>query len=98
MIVKIHDRKEGSIISVVDKELMGNKFEEGDLQLDLSSAFYKGNEMTPDEVGDLVRNAYGVNLVGEKAIKIAIEEGIIVESVVKRISGIPYYQGTIDIE
>jgi hypothetical protein len=97
MIVKVHERKEGSIVSVVDKELIGKKFEEGELQLDLGSAFYQGEQKTSDEVGDLIRNAYGVNLVGERAIKLAIEEGIIDNSMVKRIANIPYYQGTTEV-
>ena len=97
MIVKVHERREGSIISVVDKELIDKKFEENDLQLDLSSNFYKGDEKSFEEVGDLIRNAYGVNLVGGKAIRLAIEEGIIDEKMVKKISGIPYYQGNVDV-
>lgn len=97
MIVKIHERKEGSVVCVIDKELLGQKFEEGEFQLDLSSNFYKGDEKHPEEVGDVIRNAYGVNLVGEKTVKLAIEEGIITEEMVKKISGIPYYQGTTDI-
>ena len=97
MIVKIHERNEGSIVCVVDKELIGKRFEQNDLQLDLSSNFYKGEEKSFEEVGDLIRNAYAVNLAGERTIRLAIEEGIIDESVVKKISGVPYYQGSIDI-
>lgn len=98
MIVKIHERKEGSVVCVIDKELLGKKFEEDDLQLDLSSNFYKGEVRLPEEIGDLMRNAHGVNLVGEKTIKLAIDEGIIVEEVVKKIAGIPYYQGSVDVD
>ncbi len=97
MIVKTHETKNGVIVAVVDKELIGQKVEEGDLQLDLNSSYYKGELKTPDEVGDLIRNAYGVNIVGEHSIKLALEEGIIDESMIKKISGIPYYQGTSDI-
>lgn len=97
MIVTIHERKGGSIVCVIDKELLNKKFEEDDLQLDLSSNFFKGEEKTWDEAGDLIRNASGVNLVGEKAIKLAIEEGLITEDMIKKIAGIPYYQGTTDI-
>ena len=77
MIVKVHESKEGSVVCVVDKELVGKNFEDDDLQLDLSSDYYKGSEMTSEEVGDLMRNAYGVNIVGEKSIRLAIDEGII---------------------
>ncbi len=96
MIVKVHETKNGTIVAVVDKELLGKTFEQGDFQLDLTSKYYQGEEMITEEVGDLIRNAYGVNLVGERTIKLAIEEGIVVEEIIKKIAGIPYYQGTID--
>jgi hypothetical protein len=37
-----------------------------------------------------------VNIVGEHAIQLAIEEGIIDENNIKKIADIPYYQGTVD--
>ena len=98
MIVKTHETKNGVIVAVVDKEILGQKFEEGELQLDLASKYYQGEDKLPEEIGDLMRNAYGVNIAGEKAIKMAIEEGIIDENMVKKIAGIPYYQGTNVIE
>lgn len=97
MIVKTHETRNGVIVAVVDKDILGQKFEENDLQLDLTSKYYKGELKTVDEVGDLLRNAYGVNIVGEQSIKLAIEEGIITEEMVKKIKNIPYYQGTSDL-
>ncbi|MBN2421305.1 DUF424 family protein [Candidatus Woesearchaeota archaeon] len=97
MIVKTHETKNGVIVAVVDKDILGQKFEENDLQLDLASNYYKGELKTIDEVGDLIRNAYGVNIVGEQSIRLAIEEGIITEEMIKKIKNIPYYQGTSDL-
>ena len=70
--------------------------EDGDLQLDLTSDFYKGDEKTDEEIGDLLRNAHCINIVGEKSVALAIKEGIIDDSGVKKISGIPYVQGVVD--
>jgi len=94
IVVKVHEMEKGTIVAVVDQDLLGNKFEEGDVQLDLTSDFYKGEEKSSQEVGDLLRNARGINLVGRKAIKLALEEGIIDEDMVKKIADVPYYQGT----
>ncbi|HME86958.1 MAG TPA: DUF424 family protein [Candidatus Nanoarchaeia archaeon] len=97
MIVKIHESKQGDIVAVIDTDLLGKIIEDEDFQLDLTSNFYKGEERATDEIGDLMRNAHGINIVGEKTIALAIEEGLIDEDMVKRIGGIPYYQGSVDI-
>ena len=97
MIVKIHEHKDGPIICVVDNELLNKMFEVNNLQLDLTSDFYKGEDKDPKDIGDLIRNAHGINLVGEKAVQLAIEEGLVDKSMVKTISNIPYYQGSVDL-
>jgi hypothetical protein len=93
MIVKIHKKGDRTVVAVCDTEIFKKKFEEGNLQLDLSSDFYDGVEMPDIETGDIVRNADSVNLVGEKAVEIGIKEDVIDSSHVKKIAGIPYAQG-----
>ena len=96
MLVKIHKNPDGkTTVAVCDTELFGQKYEEGDLILDLTSEFYKGEERDAKEIGDILRNADCVNLVGEKAVKIGIEEDVIDEENVRKIDGIPYAQATI---
>lgn len=95
MIVKTHMNRDGRIlIAVIDSSLFGKKFEEGTTQLDLSADFYNGKEMPTEEAGDLVRNADMVNMVGEEAITLGIQEGVIDPAHVKKIQGIPFAQGT----
>ena len=95
MILKLHKREGKLLVAVCDSELLGQKFEEGDKQLDLTSNFYKGDEKDDMTVGDTIRNANTLNLVGEKAVKLGIDEGMIDESHVKKISGISYAQAII---
>ena len=83
------------VAAVCDSDLLGKKFEEDNKQLDLTSDFYKGEETDDMTVGDTLRNADHANLVGEKAIKLGIQEGIIDESHVKKIADIPYAQAII---
>lgn len=95
MILKLH-KKGGKIVAAVcDTEIYGKKFEEGKKQLDLSSDFYDGEEKDDMTVGDTIRNADHVNIVGEKAVKLGIKEGVIEEDHVLKISGIPYAQAVI---
>ncbi len=82
-------------MSVVDSELLGKKFEEGDRQLDLTSEFYKGEEMDEAHAGDIIRNADMVHLVGKQAIKLGIAEDVIEEGHVMMVQGIPHAQGLV---
>ena len=93
MWVKIHTGKDGkTLLAVCDSELLGKKFEEGRLQLDLTTSFYRGEKKNKKEVADLMRNADMVNLVGEEAIAVAASEELLSPENVKRIAGIPLFQ------
>ncbi|MBW2970234.1 DUF424 family protein [Candidatus Woesearchaeota archaeon] len=92
MLVKIHKKEEKTIIAVCDKDLIGKILEENGKQLDLRAEFYKGEEKTTEEIGDLIRNADGVNLVGQEAIKLGLQEGVIEEENIIKIQGIPHAQ------
>jgi len=96
MIAKAHKNPDGKIVvAVCDSELLGKKYEEDQKQLDLTSDFYKGEQNQDSAIGDLMRNAEAVNLVGEKSVKLAVQEGVIDEEHVKTIAGIPYAQAAI---
>ena len=92
MLVKIHKADGKTIIALCDKELIGKKFEEGNQQLDLTGNFYNGEDKNSIEVGDLIRNADILNIVGEKSIKLALEEGVIEKEHIIQIENIPHAQ------
>jgi hypothetical protein len=95
MIVKVHKKQEKTVVAVCDDDLLGKRFEEGDLQLDLTSDFYAGTKMDEKEAGDLVRNADIVNLVGEQSVKLGIEEGIVEKDRILKVDGIPHAEAVI---
>ena len=82
------------IVAVCDRELLGRKFEEGKLVLDLkkASSFYKGRIGSREEVMKALRNAKSVNLVGEKAVEAGIASGLIKKENVIKIDGIAHAQ------
>jgi hypothetical protein len=95
VLVKIH-KKDGKILAAVcDSDLLGRKFTDGHAQLDLTGDFYKGEDKDDTEAGDLIRNADHVNLVGEKSVKLGIQEGVIDEQQVRKIDGVPHAQAVI---
>jgi len=96
MIVKQHKTADGRIIlAVCDSELVGKKFVERELQLDLSSDFYKGREMEEEKILKLFKVVQIVNLVGEKCVKLGIKAGIVDKDRVIKIKGISHAQAVI---
>ncbi len=98
MIVKVHKRNDRTIVAVCDSDLVGRKFTEGERQLDLTGDFYKGEELSDKEVGDLIRNADIINLVGPNAIKIGLQEEVITQDHIITIDNIPHAQAIIGHE
>jgi len=86
-----------NVIAIADAELIGKKFEEEKIQLDVKESFYKGEEgkkFTREETSDIILNwakeDATFNLVGEKTIALALEMNLISEEGIGRIQGIPF--------
>lgn len=91
MIVKKHTTHDGkTILAICDSEILGKKFEEGELQLDLTSQFYHGEEMNEQEILKILPEVNSLNIVGEKSINFATKNKLIDETNIKRIANIPY--------
>lgn len=96
MIVKQHKTADGKIIlAVCDSELIGKKIVQGNLQLDLTSNFYKGEEMNEEKIKELFKTAYCVNMVGEKSVQLGIKQGIVDKKRVIKIKEIPHAEAVI---
>ncbi|MBW3018604.1 DUF424 family protein [Candidatus Woesearchaeota archaeon] len=93
LVVKIHHKDGRTVVAVCDSDLIDSVFEEGNTQLDLTKDFYKGDVYEDAQaIGDIIRNADCVNIVGEKAVKLALNEGVLEEGHIKTIGGIPHAQ------
>ncbi|MCP3686259.1 MAG: DUF424 family protein [bacterium] len=93
MIVKVHETPDGKkIIAICDSNLIGKVIEEKDLQLDLSSNFYKGEEKHADDIKKMIYDAYMVNIVGKDSIKLGLEVGIIMKENVIKVCDVPHAQ------
>ena len=97
MIVKIHkaatDKK---VVALCDKNLLGKKFEEKKLQLDLSSDFYKGEEKTEKEIIDILRSAYIINMVGKNSVNFGLKQGLISKDNIIYVKKIPHAQAILN--
>lgn len=89
IVLKIHTE---GVVSLCDKKLIGKTFEEGNLQLDVSERFYKGNAATKEEIVEALKNAKTANIVGEESVKMALDAGVITKGAIRKIDGIPHAQ------
>ena len=97
MIVKTHKTQDGrKILAICDSDLIGQKFEEKKLQLDLTSDFYKGEEKNEEEIISLLKGCYLINVVGEKSIGLVIKLGIINKNNIIKIKNITHAQGILE--
>ena len=69
-IVAIKDSPKGPLLIITDKDLIGKKFEEDNLQLDLTSSFYQGEVMGKEKILELMKGAYIIHATGKGSIEL----------------------------
>lgn len=86
--VKVHQ----GLVALSDANLIGKHFEEGNLALDVSERFYKGDILEPSAVVKILHDPLNLNLVGKEVIALALKENIIKQEDIITISGVPHAQ------
>jgi hypothetical protein len=83
-----------NVVAVCDKELLGNRFEEGKFQLDVKENFFKGKEVSEEEALEIMKNMKledsTFNIIGKKAVNTALKAEIITKDGVGKIADIPF--------
>ena len=93
MILKQHKNQEGQVVlAICDEDIIGKKYEEGKLQLDLTSNFYKGESRTEEDILKLIPAAHILNLVGQKSVDFALKHKLIEKEHIITIADIPHAQ------
>lgn len=90
MNIKIHEGEDREVVAFCDKDLIGKKFEDDSIVLDINSRFYEGEDVEKEDVLIILKDAINVNIVGKESVKISIEVGIISDDDVREVEGIPY--------
>lgn len=67
----------GSLIVVTDSDIIGKKFEEDRLQLDLTKKFYQGEVKNKEEVKRIMMTARHLHLTGKASVAIGVEVDIV---------------------
>jgi hypothetical protein len=90
--MRMYRRGGDTVLAACDKELVGRILREGEVKLDVCSAFYEGEDADEEMLVNRLRNASIANLVGEETVAIAAKHNLINEECVMRISGVPHVQ------
>lgn len=90
ILVKLHE--EGNLLAICDANLVGKKFEEKELQLDINERFYGGEEMEEDKILQKIVKAKSINIVGKESINFAERNNIITKDKIIIIDKIPHAQ------
>jgi hypothetical protein len=78
MFLKIHRSPQTrDIVAVCDGELINTIISDGDVEVHITEAFYGARRASEDEVREALKNAVNANIMGERAVAIAIELGLV---------------------
>ncbi len=91
--IKIHSSYR-TVIALCDANILGKKFEEGKLQLDIRENFYRGEKIDENELIEIMQEQAKedatFNIAGEKAIAAALKAKIIDGGCIGSVQGIPF--------
>lgn len=88
----IYNQGEEVLLAACDSDLLGKKFHEGEITLDVKESFYSGERATSSELCTNFEKATIANLIGEKTIDAALSDGFGAEDDILRVDGIPHLQ------
>lgn len=77
MILRERRTEQGLMVAVCDRDVLGETFENGEVSLTVTESFYGGDEAEEGEVVDSLARASIANIVGSRAVEVAVEAGII---------------------
>jgi hypothetical protein len=90
--LKIYHAEGEVLVAVCDSELLGKRFIEGQLQLEVTAAFFGEEKASFEDVAQALEKATMANFVGERAVACAIGLQYVQAENVLRIRGIPCAQ------
>lgn len=93
MFLKFH-RSPGlpDVLAVCDAELLNTTLKKGDVNVQISESFYGNLRVTEEEVKEALRKAENINLMGERAVALAIAAGLASRADCIMIGTVPHVQ------
>ncbi len=79
LLLNERDTQKGVLVSVCDAEIMGETFEDGDITLTVDENFYGGETADEETVVESLAHCSVANIVGTRAVGLAVEHGFVEE-------------------
>jgi len=79
LLLNVRETAKGRLVSVCDADVLGEQFEAGEVSLDVTAEFYDGETADEERVVESLANCSVANIVGTRAVALAIEHGFIDE-------------------
>ena len=95
MLLRERETPEGLLVSVADDDVVGETFAESEVSLTVTEEFYGGadaDDADADAVVESLARATVANIVGEEAVRVAVNAGIVDENRVLHIDGTQHAQ------
>jgi len=80
------------LLAMCDADLLGKTLKQGKIVFHIREEFYKGSLMRLEEAVGLIRQSTIVNMVGQRIVRKAVEEGWIHPDAILEIEGVPHAQ------
>lgn len=92
MLLTERETGKGRLVSVCDADVLGEEFEDGTVSLSVDREFYEGEEVDEEGVVASLARCSVANLVGTRAVGVAIEHGFVEEENVLEFDGTRHAQ------
>ena len=79
LLLNERETDEGLLVSVCDADVLGERFENGEVSLTVEAAFYDGEEAEEGAVVDSLARCSVANIVGTRSVGLAVEHGFVEE-------------------
>lgn len=87
MLMKVHDTDRGTVVAVCDMDILGKRFEENGVILQVTRDFFGGERASPKEVAEAIGKCITANIVGKKAVEVLIRDNVVNPESVITVSG-----------
>ena len=92
MLLTERETGKGRLVSVCDADVLGEEFENGTVSLSVDREFYEGEKASKKQVINSLSRCSVANLVGTRAVGVAIEHGFVEEENVLEFEGTRHAQ------